>query len=150
MLLIVENDVGFAKFLLEMAREKGFKGLVTSLGAAALTLSREYNPDVVTLDIHLPDIEGWRVLERLKRDTVTRHIPVCVISTDDARDKALTSGALVFVAKPIPSRDVLDELFDRINAFVARPTRPGGAGRFQRLRTEGTTSEPPRGVPAWC
>ena len=68
MLLIVENDAGFARFLLDAAREKGFKGLVTALGAAALTLAREYNPDAITLDIHLPDIDGWRVLERLKKD----------------------------------------------------------------------------------
>src|SRR5581483_5180420 len=71
-LLIVENDPGFAKFLLDAAREKGFKGLVTSLGAAALALTREYSPGAVTLDIHLPDIDGWRVLERLKKDPATR------------------------------------------------------------------------------
>ncbi len=104
-LLIVENDPGFARFLLDAAREKGFKGLVTSLGAASLALAREYEPDAATLDIHLPDIDGWRVLERLKNDAATRHIPVCVISTDEARDRALSSGCLAFVAKPIPSRE---------------------------------------------
>ena len=77
-LLIVENDLGFARFLLDAAREQGFKGLVTSLGAAALALAREYKPDAITLDIFLPDIDGWRVLERLKNDLATRHIPVCV------------------------------------------------------------------------
>ena len=70
-LLIVENDLGFARFLLDTAREKGFKGLVTSLGAAALALTREYKPTAITLDIFLPDIEGWRVLERLKNDMAT-------------------------------------------------------------------------------
>ncbi len=74
MLLIVENDLGFARVLLETAREKGFKGLVTSLGAAALTMAREYKPHALTLDIFLPDIDGWRVLERLKNDVATRHI----------------------------------------------------------------------------
>src|SRR5207244_6251243 len=101
-LLIVENDLGFARFLLDAAREKGFKGLVTSLGAVALAMTREYKPDAMTLDIYLPDIEGWRVLERLKYDVTTRHIPVCVISTDESRDRALGSGALAFVSKPIP------------------------------------------------
>src|SRR5262249_30811345 len=81
-LLIVENDLGFASFLLDAAREKGFKGLVTSLGAAALALAREYEPDALTLDIFLPDVEGWRVLDRLKNDMNTRHIPVCVVSTE--------------------------------------------------------------------
>ena len=87
MLLIVENDLAFARLLLEAAREKGFKGLVTSLGAAALALTSEYKPDAITLDICLPDIDGWRVLDRLKNDMTTRHIPVCVISTEDGADR---------------------------------------------------------------
>ena len=122
-LLIVENDAAFARFLLDAAREKGLKGLVTSLGAAGLTLAREYKPDAVTLDIYLPDIEGWRVLERLKNDITARHIPVCVISTDEARDRAFASGALAFVPKPIPNRDVLDRLFDQLNDYLARTHR---------------------------
>src|SRR5207245_11235916 len=82
-LLIIENDLSFARFLLESAREKGFKGIVTSMGAAALTLAAEHKPAAITLDIHLPDIDGWRVMARLKNDLATRHIPICVISTDE-------------------------------------------------------------------
>ncbi|HEX4610356.1 MAG TPA: response regulator, partial [Urbifossiella sp.] len=122
-LLVVENDTGFARFLLDAAREKGFKALVTALGASALTLAREYNPDALTLDIHLPDIDGWRVLERLKKDPTTRHVPVVVVSTDEARDQALGGGCLAFVAKPVPSRDVIDRLLDQLLAFAARPAR---------------------------
>ena len=117
MLLIVENDVGFARFLLDAAREQGMKGLVTSLGAAALALAREYKPDAITLDIFLPDIDGWRVLERLKNDLATRHLPVCVISTDEARRRALASGAIAFLAKPIQSRDVLDGMLRPSDEF---------------------------------
>jgi len=120
-LLIVENDYGFARFLLDTAREHGLKGLVTARGAAALTLAREYTPDAISLDIHLPDIDGWRVLERLQKDPATRHIPVCVVSTDDARDQALSSGCLAFLGKPIQSRDVLDELLDHLNEYLGRP-----------------------------
>ena len=120
-LLVVENDVGFARFLLDAAREKEFKVLVTSLGAAALSLTKEYTPDAVSLDLHLPDIDGWRVLERLKNDPLTRHVPVCVVSTDESRDKALDAGALAFVAKPIQSKDVIDGLLDYLTAFAARP-----------------------------
>jgi signal transduction histidine kinase/DNA-binding response OmpR family regulator/HAMP domain-containing protein len=119
-LLIVENDLGFARFLLDAAREKGFKGLVTSLGAAALAMTREFKPDALTLDIYLPDIDGWRVLERLKNDVRTRHVPVCVVSTDEARDRALSSGALAFVAKPVKTRETLDALLDRLGDFVGR------------------------------
>jgi CheY-like chemotaxis protein len=122
-LLIVENDLGFARFLLDTAHEKGYKGLVTSLGASALALTREYKPDAITLDIYLPDIEGWRVLERLKNDVATRHIPVTVISTDDSRERALASGALAFIAKPIQSRDVLDALLIELSDFVSRPMK---------------------------
>jgi CheY-like chemotaxis protein len=118
-LLIVENDLGFSRFLLDTAREKGFKGLVTSLGAAALALTREFKPTAITLDIFLPDIEGWRVLERLKNDIATRHIPVCVISTEEARERALNSGALVFVPKPIRSKDVLDALLEQVKTYTA-------------------------------
>src|SRR5207248_629335 len=122
-LLIVENDVAFARFLLDAARERGMKGLVTSLGAAALALAREFKPQAVTLDIFLPDIEGWRVLERLKSDLTTRHLPVCVISTEEARRRALASGAIAFVTKPIQSRDVLDGLLAFLDDFTSRPTR---------------------------
>ncbi|MBC7854892.1 MAG: response regulator, partial [Pirellulaceae bacterium] len=122
-LLIVENDVGFARFLLDTARERGLKGLVTSLGAAALTLAREYKPHAITLDIYLPDMEGWRVLERLKNDVNTRHVPVCVISTDEARERAFASGALAFVPKPIQSREVLDQLLEKMGDFIARRSR---------------------------
>ncbi|MFL5330062.1 MAG: HAMP domain-containing protein [Gemmataceae bacterium] len=121
--LIVENDAGFARFLLDAAREKSFKGLVTSLGATALALTRDFKPDAITLDIYLPDIAGWRVLERLKNDVSTRHIPVCVISTDESRDRALSSGALAFVPKPIQSRDVLDDVLDNLLDYVDRPSR---------------------------
>jgi CheY-like chemotaxis protein len=118
--LIVENDLGFAKFLLDLVRENGFKGLVTSQGAAALALTHDYQPEAVLLDIYLLDMQGWRVIERLKSDLVTRHIPVCIISTDDFRDRALASGALAFVAKPIQSRDVLDQLINKMAAYNDR------------------------------
>ncbi len=123
-LLIVENDVSFARFLLEVARERGLKGLVTSLGATAVALAREYKPDVITLDIFLPDIQGWRVLERLKNDLATRHLPVCVISTEEeARRQALASGAIAFLAKPIQNRETIDGIFDHLADFIARRKR---------------------------
>jgi CheY-like chemotaxis protein len=122
-LLIVENDQGFSRFLLETAREMGFKGLVTSMGAAALTLTREYKPHAISLDINLPDIDGWRVLDRLKNDLSTRHIPVCVISTDESRERALSSGAFLFLAKPLQSRQVLDRMLSTVSDYVSRKSR---------------------------
>ncbi len=122
-ILIVENDLAFARFLLDTAREKGFKGLVTSLGAAALALAHEHQPSAITLDIFLPDIEGWRVLSRLKNDLVTRHIPVCVISTEEARERALLSGAHRFVAKPIQNKETLNKLLDGMKAYMEQAVK---------------------------
>ncbi|MGZ9097627.1 MAG: HAMP domain-containing protein, partial [Micavibrio sp.] len=119
-ILIVENDLGFARFLLDIVRENGSKGLVTSRGAAALAMTNDYNPDAILLDIHLVDMQGWRVLERLKNDLGTRHIPVSIISTDESKDHALDSGALSFVTKPIQSRDVLDHLLVMLKDFKER------------------------------
>jgi HAMP domain-containing protein/signal transduction histidine kinase/CheY-like chemotaxis protein len=139
--LIVENDLNFAKLMLEVAREKGFKGLVTSLGAAALAMAREYTPDALTLDIFLPDIDGWRVLERLKNDMATRHIPVYVISTDECHDRALQLGAVGVVNKPLKTRGTLEEAFEGILSFISRSMRelilvgrdPSQRQRWQQL-----------------
>jgi HAMP domain-containing protein/signal transduction histidine kinase/CheY-like chemotaxis protein len=138
-LLIVENDLGFARVLLDSARERGFKGLVTSLGAAALAMTREYQPAAVTLDIFLPDIEGWRVLDRLKNDVTTRHIPACVISTEEARDRALAAGAMAFVPKPIQTRAAVDAVIDGLKAYVTRELRnvlvvESDASKLERIR----------------
>nr|WP_321576202.1 HAMP domain-containing protein [Ramlibacter aquaticus] len=122
-LLIVENDLAFARFLLDAARAKGFKGLVTALGAGALTLATQFKPSAITLDMYLPDMDGWRVLDRLKQDPGARHLPVCVISTDDSKDRAFRSGAVSFLEKPIQSKEVLDGMLDRLHSWLARPQR---------------------------
>jgi signal transduction histidine kinase/HAMP domain-containing protein/CheY-like chemotaxis protein len=123
LVLIVENDLTFARLLLEAARERGFKGLATSLGAAALAMVREFKPHAITLDICLPDIDGWRVLERLKNDLSIRHIPVCVVSTEEARERAFELGALDFVPKPVQTREALDALVGRLHDFTMRPLK---------------------------
>jgi signal transduction histidine kinase/DNA-binding response OmpR family regulator len=148
LILIVENDLGFAKILLEAAREKGFKGVVASSGAAALAMMREYHPAVMTLDIFLPDMQGWRVLERVKADLSTRHIPVCVVSTDEARDRALDSGAIGFISKPLVSRDLVDRAIERLKSFVLRQARqvlllmPDGAVRQEVVERLGAADVP--------
>jgi CheY-like chemotaxis protein len=113
----------FARYLLDAARERGMKGITTSLGVTALALAAEYKPAAVTLDIHLPDIAGWRVLDRLKNDPQMRHVPVAVISTDDARERALESGAFAFLAKPVPDEAHVDALLQKIRRFVERERR---------------------------
>jgi signal transduction histidine kinase/HAMP domain-containing protein/DNA-binding response OmpR family regulator len=121
--LIVENDLAFAKVLLEAAREQGFKAVVTSQGTAALTMVNELKPSAILLDIFLPDIDGWRVMSRLKNDLTTRSIPIHVISTEEARDRALNSGARRFIAKPIQSRRAVDQVLQEIHAYTATDRR---------------------------
>jgi HAMP domain-containing protein/signal transduction histidine kinase/CheY-like chemotaxis protein len=122
-LLIVENDLAFARFLLDAAREQGFKGIVTSQGVAALALASQFHPSAISLDLFLPDINGWRVLHRLKNDSATRHIPVAIISTDESREQALDAGAYSFVAKPIQNKEVVDSLLASLNQFAQRPEK---------------------------
>jgi CheY-like chemotaxis protein len=120
--LIVEDDVTFARILLDMARDKGFKGLVATRGESALNLAARYRPDAITLDIELPDMEGWTVLDRLKHDRVTRHIPVHIISADEEISRGLRLGAFAQMQKPV-TKEALDDAFSRIQGFLERPNR---------------------------
>ncbi|SNS69129.1 Signal transduction histidine kinase [Noviherbaspirillum humi] len=120
--LIVEDDIHFAKQLLELAHEKSFKGVITSHGDSALTLARDYRPAAIFLDIDLPDIDGFTVLDRLKRDPSTRHIPVHVISRMKERERALRQGAISYLNKPVAA-ERLSEEFMRIQQFLARGKR---------------------------
>jgi HAMP domain-containing protein/CheY-like chemotaxis protein/signal transduction histidine kinase len=120
--LIVEDDLNFARILLDLAREKNFKGLVATRGDAALALARKYKPDAITLDIKLPDRDGWTVLDRLKHDPNTSHIPVHIISGEEQRQRALHLGAITHLQKPV-SREDLASAFDQITAFAERRVR---------------------------
>ncbi|HUP45481.1 MAG TPA: HAMP domain-containing protein, partial [Thermoanaerobaculia bacterium] len=121
-LLIVEDDVNFAKILADMAHEKGFKAVVTTRGESVLPLARRYRPDAITLDIQLPDTEGWIVLDRLKHERVTRHIPVHIISAADEGGRGLRLGAFATVQKPM-TKEGLDDAFSKIRGFVERPNK---------------------------
>ncbi|HEV7374132.1 MAG TPA: HAMP domain-containing protein [Pyrinomonadaceae bacterium] len=120
--LIVEDDINFAGILLDLAREKGFKGLVATRGDAALSLARKYKPDAITLDIKLPDRDGWTVLDRLKHDPNTSHIPVHIISGEEQRQRALHLGAITHLQKPV-SREDLVSAFDNIASFAEKRVR---------------------------
>ncbi|HEY5907833.1 MAG TPA: response regulator, partial [Vicinamibacteria bacterium] len=100
-LLIVEDDPAFASLLAEQGHERGFKVVVTTRGADALATARELRPDAITFDLGLPDLDGWRVLDRLKDDPATRHIPVYLISAADELERSLRSGAVGYLTKPV-------------------------------------------------
>jgi CheY-like chemotaxis protein len=121
-LLIIEDDPHYARVLLGMARDKGFKGLVSSKGSLGLSLARQYRPTAITLDIFLPDMLGWTVLNSLKLDPTTRHIPVQIISADEENRHGLSHGAFSCLVKA-PTTDGLEAAFNRIVNFTAPRTK---------------------------
>jgi len=121
-LLIIEDDPAFASILLELAREKGFKGIVAMHGIQALDLAHRHKPDAITLDIRIPDMDGWTILEVLKRDPDLRHIPVDVITVEDDPLRGLTHGAFQFLTKPV-SREQLGAALTATHQFLDRPVK---------------------------
>jgi HAMP domain-containing protein/CheY-like chemotaxis protein/signal transduction histidine kinase len=99
-LLIVEDDPHYARVLCDLSRDTGFKVLVAMKGSEALSLAREFHPAAVSLDVFLPDMLGWTVLNHLKQDPGTRHIPVQMLTLDEDRHHGLARGAFAFVTKP--------------------------------------------------
>ena len=118
-LLIVEDDVNFARILLELAREKGFKGIVATSGEEGWVLARRFKPDAITLDICLPEMDGWTVLDLLKHEPTTRHIPVHIISVEEESQRSLHSGAIAYLTKPA-TKEALDEIFANMRRFIER------------------------------
>ena len=114
--VIVEDDRAFAHILVELAREQGFKAVVSLGGAGVVELAKELQPDAITLDIHLSGHSGWHLLDRLKHDPHTRHIPVHVITVDDERHRALSQGAHGILTKPA-TREALGRTFAALMRF---------------------------------
>ncbi len=105
-ILIIEDDVKFAKILLSIAQNRGFKCLVTDKGRDGLYLAKEYLPCGIFLDMGLPDIGGITVLEQLKYDLKTRHIPVHVISGGAQQRASLKEGAVSYLHKPASEEEI--------------------------------------------
>src|ERR1700687_2900430 len=117
-LLIVEDDPHYAGLLRDLARDRGFKVLVATKGAEALVLAREFRPTAVSLDVFLPDMLGWTVLNHLKQDPALRHIPVQILTMDEDRQHGLSRGAFSFVKKPT-TPDELNAAFSRIKEYAS-------------------------------
>jgi CheY-like chemotaxis protein len=115
-LLIVEDDPHYARVLLDLSRDTGFKVLVATRGAEALALAREFKPSAISLDVFLPDMLGWTVLSHLKQDPNTRHIPVQMLTLDEDRHHGLARGAFSFVSKPTTTEG-LGSALNRIKDF---------------------------------
>jgi len=118
-ILIIENDPKFSGVLLELAREKGFKAIVAENGQKGLQFVKQYFPKAIMLDVGLPSIDGWTVMERLKDDPETRHIPVHFIAASGQVLVARKMGAIGYLFKP-STIDKLREAFDTIDQFIAQ------------------------------
>src|SRR5262249_20272066 len=117
-LLIVEDDLHYGRVLCDLAHDKGFKVMMAGTGAEALALAREFHPAAVSLDVFLPDMLGWTVLNHLKQDPATRHIPVQMLTMDEDRHHGLARGAFAFVTKPTTTEG-LEEALTRIKEYAA-------------------------------
>ncbi len=118
-ILIVEDDIIFAKVLLDYARKKGYKGVVAVRGDEGIALAQKYKPEGILLDIQLPVKDGWEVMEELKSNPFTRHIPVHIMSSHSARKESLQKGAIDFINKPV-ALDQLQDVFKKIEHVITR------------------------------
>jgi HAMP domain-containing protein/CheY-like chemotaxis protein/signal transduction histidine kinase len=120
-LLIIEDDVHYARILCDLSRDNGFKVLVALRGSDGLALAREFHPTAISLDVTLPDMLGWTVLNHLKQDPSTRHIPVQMLTLDEDWHHGLSHGAFAFVTKPT-TPEGLETAIARIRQY-ATPRR---------------------------
>ncbi len=121
-LLIIEDDPHYARILLGIARVKGFKAVVANRGQQGLSLARSYLPSAISLDVFLPDMLGWTVLNNLKLDPLTRHIPVQMLSVEEQRQHGLSHGALAYLVKPATTSE-LESAFDKLKSYVEPHTK---------------------------
>jgi CheY-like chemotaxis protein/signal transduction histidine kinase/PAS domain-containing protein len=121
-LLIIEDDPVFASLLLDLAREKSYRGLIAEDGETGLHLADYYRPSAILLDMGLPGISGREVLERLKNNADTRHIPVHFISASDQSSEIMPMGAIGYLTKPV-TMEKLEQVFARIERLVATPVK---------------------------
>ncbi len=121
-ILVIEDDPAFARILAEMIRRKGHRVLAAGDGESGLRLATQFRPTGILLDVMLPGMDGWTVIERLKDDPRTRPIPVHFISATDEATRGLELGAVGFLTKPV-SREAIGEAFERIMHFAEGRTR---------------------------
>ena len=122
-MLIIEDDPNFARLLYGKCSEKGFKCLVTPTGEAGLELATQHLPCAVILDLRLPGMDGWGVLSALKENTHTRHIPVHIISAEEASTESLRKGAIGHITKPVTPEE-LEKAFGKLDKMsTEKPKR---------------------------
>ncbi len=119
LILIVEDDTNFAKALLKYTRQQNYKGIVLVRGDQVLRIAEKYQPLAILLDIQLPVKNGWEVMEDLKNSSKTRHIPVHIMSSFQAKKESISKGAIDFINKPI-ALEHMDQMFQKIEDALNR------------------------------
>jgi HAMP domain-containing protein/signal transduction histidine kinase/CheY-like chemotaxis protein len=140
--LIVEDDPTFASILLEIARASGLKGVVSTAGAGTLAMARKLQPDAITLDLGLSDIDGFVLLDLLKHDPQTSHVPIHVISGADKLASVVDMGAFGVTEKPA-DREALSRVFRDLATHIT------DAAPLLEIVPQGEAGDMPavRGVP---
>ena len=118
-ILIVEDDINFAKALLKYTHTQNYKGVVVVRGDHALPAAEKYHPVAVLLDIQLPIMDGWAVMDQLKGNKATRHIPVHIMSSLEVKKESLLKGAIDFINKPV-ALEQMTSVFQRIESALSR------------------------------
>lgn len=118
-ILIIEDDTAFAKSLLDYTRAKGYRGIVAVRGDEGIALAKQFRPLGILLDIQLPVMSGWDVMDELKSNPETRPIPVHMMSSYQVKTKSLSKGAVDFINKPV-AFEKLGEIFAKIENALAR------------------------------
>jgi len=122
LILIIEDDYNFASVLLSLAHDHGFKGLIALDGETGLYYADYYTPKAIVLDIGLPGIDGYQVMEKLKTNAKTRHIPVHFISAADRNIDAFKMGAIGYLTKPA-KKEAIEKVFGKIESLIAKPVK---------------------------
>lgn len=118
-ILIIEDDIKFAAALLDYSRQKGYKGIVAVRGDKGIEMAAAYHPAGILLDIQLPVKNGWQVMEALKSNKHTRHIPVHIMSSHEVKKESLLSGAVDFINKPV-AFEQLNTIFEKLEFVLSK------------------------------
>jgi signal transduction histidine kinase/DNA-binding response OmpR family regulator/HAMP domain-containing protein len=121
-ILIVEDNLDFASLVLEVSREQGFKGLIATRSHTGWTMAQQYQPSALLLDIYLPGDSGWTVLDLLKHNPNTRHIPVIMISINNERQRGQKLGAFAYYQKPL-TREAVAAIVTNLKQYLDRPVK---------------------------
>jgi CheY-like chemotaxis protein len=121
-ILIIEDDTSFAKALKKFSKKKGYKCIIAVRGDKGIELANQFQPHGILLDLQLPIKDGWQVMEELKKNPATKHIPVHMMSSYEIKHESLMKGAINFISKPI-AFEQMNEIFNKLEAIFHKDTK---------------------------